>query len=150
MRRIETDDAARWLEFIWLGPIDSPWPFEARGRAWVMALVLCPPLTVLAALAVAPAARIAPLHPAAAVILTGVLALAAGVTAGVMITRAVGRILTHARPGRHWVALVAAETEAPRRPAPVHWHLEVPSDLDLSARGRVARPVDPANLFVKD
>ena len=59
MRRIETDDAARWLEFIWLGPVNSPWPFEARGRAWVMALVLCPPLTVLAALAVAPAARIA-------------------------------------------------------------------------------------------
>ena len=48
MPRIATDDDARRQKFVWLGPVNSPWPFEAQGRSWVMALVICPPLISLA------------------------------------------------------------------------------------------------------
>mgnify|MGYP007112021993 FL=1 len=48
MAIVATDDAARRPQFIWLGPVNSPWPFEASGRAWIMGLLLCPAFTVVA------------------------------------------------------------------------------------------------------
>ena len=51
MPLVATDDAARRQWFFWLGPTNSPWPFEARGRSWVMAVLIVPALWTVLGLA---------------------------------------------------------------------------------------------------
>lgn len=114
MPTISTDDAARRQEFIWLGPVNSPWPFEARGRAWIMAVLLCPVLVVIAG-ALAPRPLIEAAFPGpAAVLVTGLGSVVIGVAAGVGVTRALGRLVSPTRPLAHHVALLGMEVAAPR------------------------------------
>lgn len=118
MPTVATDDAARRQEFIWLGPVTSPWPFEASGRAWIMAVLLCPTLTVLAA-ALIPRPLVAAILPGpGGVLLTGGAAVLVGVGVGVWITRAVGRVVSPTRPLAHHGALLGMEVAGPRQPHP--------------------------------
>lgn len=117
MPTVATDDAARRQEFIWLGPVNSPWPFEARGRAWVMAVLLCPVLVVIAG-ALAPRPLIYAVFPGpAGVLVTGACSVVIGIAAGVGITRAVGRLISPTRPLGHHAALLGMEIAAPREEA---------------------------------
>ncbi len=114
MPTVSTDDAARRQEFIWLGPVNSPWPFEARGRAWVMAILLCPVLVVIAG-ALAPRPLIETVLPGpAGVLVTTFGAVLVGVVAGIGLTRAVGRLISPTRPLAHHAALLGMEVAAPR------------------------------------
>ncbi len=150
---VATDDAARRQEFIWLGPVNSPWPFEARGRAWVMAVLLCPGLVVLAG-ALAPRPLIEAVLPGpAGVLATGAFAVVVGVGAGVWITRAVGRLVSPTRPLAHHVALLGMEVAAPRQAAR-RSHRVAPAAAcwieDAPAHRRTRRLVVPAMADEQD
>ena len=118
MARVSTDDAARRQKFIWLGTPDFPWPFEASGQAWLIGMVLCPTLTVVAFL-VSPRFLFGWLFPGP----VGFLAAAAtsvvvGVAAGVLITRRIGRAVSPTRPLRHHIATLIGEISSPREQRP--------------------------------
>ena len=113
MARVSTDDDARRQKFVWLGPVNSPWPFEAQGRSWVMALVICPPLIILAGIPTW--ALLSPITSTpAAVIITGTIALAGGTALGVRAVTILSRTISDTRPLRHLVWTLIAEADAPR------------------------------------
>ncbi len=149
---VSTDDAARRQEFIWLGPVNSPWPFEARGRAWIMAVLLCPPL-VVAAFVLAPRPLISALIPGPmGLLLTGVTAVALGVGVGVLLTVRIGRVISPTRPLAHHVALLAMEIDAPRqRDRRTHRiHAEKELWIEDEARHRRVRELIPPPFTDED
>ncbi len=134
MPRIATDDAARRQEFIWLGPVDAPWPFEARGSAWLWALMLLPVTTIVAWLVI-PTVLIerglgvpGPLAMLAKI----VLAITVGVVAGILIIRAVGRHVGPTTPVKHHASVLMHEVSAPRPDLPeVTYRVQINPDIDL-------------------
>lgn len=146
MPRIATDDAARRQRFVWLGPVNSPWPFEATGRAWIMALVACPPLIVLTGILTW--VLLSPLTTGpAAVVATGVIALAGGTGAGVRVVTVLSRTISDTRPLRHLVWTVLAEADAPRPQEPTVWAMDDPTRLDAARDGARVRVITADHLF---
>jgi hypothetical protein len=90
MGRVSTDDAARRQEFRWLGTPEVPTPFEARGSAWGLGIVLTGLFSVVAYLATpfmallpAPHVITFAVHAAVAVVL--------GLAAAIPVVRWVGK-----------------------------------------------------------
>lgn len=133
--RLGTDDAARRQQFIWLGPVDSPAPFEARGQAWLAAIVVLPVLVVVAFL-------VTPGFVFSAVGLSGPLAFLAqlllavigGSVLGVVLIRAVGRRVQPTRPLRHHMTMTQAEVTTPRLAQDITYERHVRADLFLEDR----------------
>lgn len=132
-RVVATDDASRRLQFIWLGPTTSPWPFEARGVMWLVACGV--------AVATAPVAFV--LIPSVAVswlvipatLTKGVLALVVAVAVAVLTGRRVGRHITATTPLRHHLILAAGEIATPRPEGePVTHEIAVPAALFIEDR----------------
>lgn len=132
--RIATDDAARRQEFIWLGPVDMPWPFEARGSAWLYGIILAPALWVLTYLVI-PAVLIEQLVglPGPIVVLLKIaVSVLAGTGAAVLIVRAVGRHVGPTTPLKHHAAILMHEVSAPRPDSPeVTYRVRLDPDVDL-------------------
>lgn len=107
---IDTDDDARRLRAVWLGPKGMRWPFTARYVAWAcwagMAAVAS---TVVGSL----------LWPVAPRNLAGLLLLVAGIgLAGPVLAiwpaAAVMRVVTHDKPVKYLTRALRAEVHAPR------------------------------------
>lgn len=113
MPRISTDDAARRQEFHWLGPVNMPAPFKARGSAWVMAILLGP-VAVICVYVATPFLDLLPLPGAVVTLVHGLLAIAAGLYLTIRFVRWVGRQVGPTRPLRHIAAVVRAELDTPR------------------------------------
>ena len=130
---LKTDTAARRVEFIWLGPAGTPWPFEARGKVWVLAVLLTPPLAVAAG---------STLDLLAGYWITGpgptlawlTAALALGIILSVLLTRKVARHLTPSTSLAHLVTLAEAITTSPRQPTPTTHETTVPATLHVETR----------------
>jgi hypothetical protein len=150
MQLVSTDDASRRLQFIWKGPANSPWPFDARGQMWVVAgaasLVFVPLLYL-----VIPASAFAwlVLPPT---MTRGLLALALGMLAAVALTRQIGRVISPTTPLRHHVALVVAELDTPRPDGPAAtYELDVGEGFFLEGRAQHRQVhVIEAPTFVHD
>ena len=149
MAVVSTDDAARRQQFIWLGPVNSPWPFEAPGRSWITGMILCPLLTVVA-FAMSPRPVITAVAPGPmGWLLTAAGALLIGVSAGVWITRRVGRVVSATRPLGHHLAVLVMEASAPRE-TPARTHQSPSTDgVWLEDRGRRVRRIDPP-VFIEE
>ena len=146
MPRIATDDDARRQRFVWLGPVNSPWPFEAQGRSWVMALVICPPLIILTGIPTW--ALLSPITSTpAAVIITGTIALAGGTALGVRAVTILSRTISDTRPLRHLVWTLIAEADAPRPQEPTVWAMDDPTRLDAARDGARVRVITADHLF---
>ena len=146
MPRIATDDDARRQKFVWLGPVNSPWPFEAQGRSWVMALVICPPLIILAGIPTW--ALLSPITSTpAAVIITGIIALTGGTALGVRAVTILSRTISDTRPLRHLVWTLIAEADAPRPQTPTVWAMDDPTRLDAARDGARVRVITADHLF---
>lgn len=146
--KVSTDDAARRQEFVWLGPVDSQWPFEASGRAWILAMVLCPVLIVTAFL-LAPRPLISAVLPGPAGVLAAlVLSAIAGTTVGVLLVRRIGKSVSPTRPMRHHVAVLMAEIEAPRGGAVATHRVDAPAELWIENHpdNRTVRKLIPPNI----
>lgn len=132
--RIATDDAARRQEFVWLGPVDMPWPFEARGSAWLYGIILAPALWVLTYLVI-PAVLIEQLVglPGPIVVLLKIgISVLAGTGVAVLIIRAVGRHVGPTTPLKHHAAILMHEVSAPRPDGPeVTYRVCLDPDVDL-------------------
>ena len=147
MPLVATDDAARRQWFVWLGPTNSPWPFEARGRSWVMAVLTVPALWTVLGLAFLAIARATGTGAAWAVVAV-VASLAAGTGLGVWAVTRVSRVLSDTRPLRHWLWLVVAEADAPRPDTPTAWGMPDPHGLDASRDdARTHALASPDRLF---
>ncbi len=147
MAIVATDDAARRQQFIWLGPVNSPWPFEASGRAWIMGLLLCPAFTVVAfVLAPRPLLTAAMPGPGGWLV-TALTAALLGITAGVIVTRRVGRVVSATRPLKHHVNVLLMEASAPRDEQPrIHMSTD-PAGLWLETRDTRVRRIDPPTFI---
>ena len=147
MAIVATDDAARRQQFIWLGPVNSPWPFEASGRAWIMGLLLCPAFTVVA-FVLAPRPLLTAVMPGpGGWLVTALTAALIGITAGVIVTRRVGRVVSATRPLGHHLAVLVMEASAPRE-TPARTHQSPSTDgVWLEDRGRRVRRIDPPIFF---
>lgn len=132
-RTVSTDDASRRLQFVWLGPVSSPWPFEARGQMWAVAGAATAVLAPLAFLAIPSAAVTWLVVPAA--LTKGVLALVLGTASAVLLTRRVARVITPTRPVRHHLHQVVGELDTPRPDGPaVTYEVAVPPALFVEHR----------------
>ena len=140
-----TDNAAMRQVFIWKGPVNSPWPFDASGRAWALGTVLVPTLTAAVFTAAWVPLRFAGAHPAVAVVVF-VLSVATGTFLGVRWVRAIGRHLTPTRPMRHLLALFLAQLDAPRDQGPSEHLTTVPGDLWAETRGHAAHLTTTTHL----
>lgn len=133
--RVATDDAARRQEFIWLGPVNSPAPFEARGQAWLAGIVVLPVLVVVAFLVVPGFAFSAAGLPGPLAFLAHVLtAVAVGCAVGILLIRAVGRRVQPTRPLQHHVAVAQTEVTSPRITEAITYERQVPTHLFLEDR----------------
>lgn len=132
-RVVATDDASRRLQFIWLGPTTSPWPFEARGVMWLVALAVAAAATPVVYLLIPSAAVSWLVIPAPLV--KGALALATAGIVAVLAGRRIGRHISPTTPLRHHLILAVGETSTPRPDAgPVTYELAVPPALFLEDR----------------
>jgi len=102
MGRVSTDDAARRQEFVWLGTPDVPTPFEARGSAWGMGIMLTLAFSIVAYLAT-PFLALLPGPFVIQFIARGVVAVVLGLCAAIPLTRWIGKHIDPARRIRyHW------------------------------------------------
>lgn len=132
---LSTDDAARRVPFIWLGPEDFEAPFEARGQAWMAALVAVPLCWVLAWL-MTPMFLVNSVVPGGflAVVVHVLFAVIVGTVTAILLVRAVGRHVTATRPIRHHLAQLQNELDAPRPERPRVYARSVPHDLFIDRR----------------
>lgn len=151
--RIATDDAARRQEFIWLGPTDMPWPFEARGWAWLAFLLIAPMLWVVTYLVI-PAVlveQLVGLPGPIVVLLKLAISLLIGTVAAVLIIRAVGRHVGPTTPLKHHASILMHEVSAPRPDSPeVTYRVRMDPDVDLEhspARQTIHRITVPPGLL---
>jgi len=115
VRLISTDDAAwRDLTFVWKGPKDSPFPWEARYQAWAAALVLWPILAFVAYLLLG-VMDLLPWHYLIVLTLRALLAIVAGASGAIFLVRRYGQVVTPLRPLGHHLATLMAEVNSPRR-----------------------------------
>lgn len=132
--RIATDDAARRQEFIWLGPVDMPWPFEARGSAWLWALIVLPIMWVVTYL-LTPAfliERVTQAPEPVVVLLKIALSLLVGSGLGVLLVTVVGRRIGPSTPLRHHASMLMHEVSSPRPDAPeVTYRVSVAPEVDM-------------------
>lgn len=113
MAVIGTDDAGRRLVFIWKGPTEMPFPFDARGQAWAAGLLLIP-VGVIAAWAVTVPVEALPVGQAPASLLHALVAVTLGVLAAIWVIRKVGSYVDPTRPVRHHVTQLVNEVTAHR------------------------------------
>lgn len=133
--RFATDDAARRQEFIWLGPVNSPAPFEARGQAWIAGLLILPVAMVLAFLVIPGFVFTAAGLPGPLAVLAHVvLAAALGCAGGVLLIRAAGRRIQPVTPLRHHTAMLQAELAVPRPEAAQTYQVSISPALFLEDR----------------
>lgn len=113
MPTISTDDASRRLIFIWKGPAETPFFFDARGQAWAAGLLLIP-VACIAAWALSSPIEMLPTHQAVASLLHIAVAVAIGSSAAIWLIRRVGAHVDPTRPVRHHAALLVSEVTARR------------------------------------
>ena len=142
MTVIQTDDAARQQEGVWLGPVNSPWPFEATYKAWLIGLGSCLLLMVVAGVAVKPV--VAVLLPGPWGYLVMVLsAVTIGLTGGVLFTRWVGRFISPERPLAHHAMILVAEVTGPRERVPTTHRIDAPSTLWVEEATKTTHRIVP-------
>lgn len=106
---VRTDDAAKRLRYIYLGPSNWRLPVDVRFPSLGMFLVLCI-FGWLLSFSLTPTFRLALVFCVGATIIAG------------LVTKKVMKHVDHDRPIRYWLAVIRSELSTPRPPADQRSH----------------------------